>query len=93
MTMTRVSPRADASSNELSCTELEQRGEYSPRVDCELMNHMNVIIGFAKLLAENESLGELHRRYASHIATSGVHACATLRAFFKDPRADSWAVS
>ena len=53
------------------------------RVDCELMNQLNVIIGFAELLVESDHLDALHRRYASHIAASGARACAILRAFFK----------
>lgn len=49
------------------------------RIDCELMNDLNVIIGFAVLLAESDRLDETLRRYAAHIASSGSHACASLR--------------
>jgi hypothetical protein len=53
------------------------------------MNHLNVIIGFATLLAESDRLDAPHRRYASHIAESGARACATLRTFFSEHRAHS----
>ena len=71
---------------------MEHDGELPPRVDCELMNHFNIIIGFANLLAESESLDGLHRRYAAHIAASGARASATIRTFFKNRPSDSWRV-
>ena len=59
------------------------------RVDCDLMDQLNVIIGFAGLLVESHRLDARHRRYASHIAASGARTCAILRAFFQAHRAGS----
>jgi signal transduction histidine kinase len=56
------------------------------RLDCELRNDLNVIIGFAALLAESDRLEEPLRRYAAHIASSGSRACASLRSLLSgDP--------
>jgi hypothetical protein len=87
--MIQASPRADTPHADTSPPESEPLGGLPPRVDCELMNHLNVIIGFAELLAESDLLDEPHRRYASHIAAAGSRACATLRTFFKKHRAGS----
>lgn len=58
-------------------------------VDCELMNQLNVIIGFARLLVESDRLDAQQRRYASHIAASGAQTYAILRAFFDEQRSGS----
>jgi hypothetical protein len=67
----------------------EPIGGLPSRVDCELMNQLNDIIGFAGLLVESDRLDVQHRRYTSHIAASGARACAILRAFFKEHRTGS----
>jgi hypothetical protein len=67
--------------------ESEPIGGLPTRVDCELMNLLNVIIGFAGLLAESDRLDARYRRYASHIAASGDRASTMRRAFFKEHRA------
>ena len=87
--MTRVQPRADTLHSGASPPGPEPIGGFLPRFDCELMNQLNVIIGFAGLLVESDHLDAPHRRYASHIAASGARACAILRAFFKEYRAGS----
>jgi hypothetical protein len=57
------------------------------RIDCELRDHLNVIIGFAGLLVDSGRLDESQRRYASHIAAAGGRACAMLRSFLEEYRA------
>jgi hypothetical protein len=57
------------------------------RIDCELMNDLNVIIGFAEILAGSSRLDDPQRRYATHIVSSGSRACATLKSLFEKNRA------
>ena len=87
--MIRAHPRADTLHFGASPPGPEPIGGFLPRFDCELMNQLNVIIGFAGLLVESDHLDAQHRRYASHIAASGARACAILRAFFNEYRAGS----
>ena len=67
----------------------EPIGGSPPRVDCELTDELNVIVGFAGLLVESDRLDARHHRYASLIAASGARACTILRAFFQEYRAGS----
>ncbi len=82
--MTHAHPRTDTPHSGAIMPGPEPIGGLTSRVDCELMNQLNVIIGFAELLAQSGSLDEPHRRYAAHIAVSGARACAILRSLFHE---------
>ncbi len=82
--MTHAQPGIDTPQSGAITPGPEPLGGLTSRVDCELMNQLNVIIGFAELLAQSGRLDEPHRRYAAHIAVSGTRACAILRTLFQE---------
>jgi hypothetical protein len=86
---TAIQPTGAPLSSGTSVPGFEPIGGSPHRVDCELTDQLNVIVGFAELLLESDRLDARHHRYASLIAASGARACTILRAFFQEYRAGS----